>query len=249
MSAPMSAVMSAVMSAGVSAVMSVVMSAVLLAQEPVAQKPVGAIPVDSVTPEDSARVDSLLQRHRNNRCWRARPMPECRMVFLTDIGFEFPLYSTTTTSTDPSHKKSFPIRAAWSIGLMRNGDRHSHGVSLGFTTETSRKFPQILEYRYRNWLGGGSAVDAGIGWKRNSVWLGSGQSNAQGMTFLLGYTPSRWVGANVRYDLVNAGGRTHRGVMLGVQSTRVSEYMFKGLALAIVDGLLAKIGFEREQEE
>ena len=239
------------MSAGVSVVMSACVSAVLLAQEPIAPRPVHTRPpIDSVSPAaDSAHLDSLAQQARHVRCWRARPMPECRMVFLTDIGFELPLYTTATTSPDPHYSKSFPFRAAWSIGLMRNGDRHSHGVSLGFTSETSRQFPQIVEYRYRNWLGRGSAVDASIGWKRNSVWQGTGQANAQGMTFLLGYTPTRWVGANVRYDLVNAGGRTHRGVMLGVQSTRVSEYMFQGLALAIVDGLLAKIGIEREREE
>jgi hypothetical protein len=35
-------------------------------------------------------------------------------------------------------------------------------------------------------------------------------------------------------------------VLFGVQSTRVSEYVFRGLALAIVDGLLAKIGIERD---
>jgi hypothetical protein len=34
--------------------------------------------------------------------------------------------------------------------------------------------------------------------------------------------------------------------MLGVQSTRVSEYTFRLLALAIVDGLLARIGIERD---
>jgi hypothetical protein len=243
----MSAVMSAMMSAGAIAAL----SAVLVAQEPVAPRPVHTRPpIDSVSPAaDSAHLDSIAQATRHTRCWRARPMPDCRMVFLTDIGFEFPLYTTATTSPDPHYSKSFPFRAAWSIGLMRNGDRHSHGVSLGFATESSRKFPQIVEYRYRSWLGRGSALDASIGWKRNSVWQDGGHANAQGMTFLLGYTPSRWVGANVRYDLVNAGGRTHRGVMLGIQSTRVSEYTFKFLALAIVDGLLAKIGIERDTGE
>ena len=168
------------------------------------------------------------------------------MVFLTDIGVEFPLYSTPSDAPSGVYSKSFAARLNWSLGLMRNGDRHSHGISLSLTSEDLEYAPQIMEYRYRNWLGRGSAVDAGIGWKRNQVYKGAGLVRGEGMTFLLGYTPTRWVGASVRYDFVNAGGRTFRGVMLGVQSTRTSEYVFKGLALAVVDFLLAKIGFERD---
>ena len=219
----------------------------MAAQEPAAPKPVSVVPpLDTISPADSAHLDSLAQAARHVRCWRARPMPECRMVFLTDFGLEFPLYTTATTSPDPIFSKSFAPRLNWSIGLMRNGARHSHGVSLSLTSENTRQIPQIVEYRYRHWLGRGSAFDAAVGWKRNAVWQGAGHVDADGMTFLLGYTPTRWIGANVRYDFVNASGRTHRGVMLGVQSTRVSEYTFKFLALAIVDGLLARIGIERD---
>jgi hypothetical protein len=245
----MPAAMSARMSVGMSAVMSAVMSAALVAQEPVAPRPTHTRPpidtLHELTAADSARLDSLAQQARDVRCWRARPMPECRMVFLTDIGVEFPLYSTPSNAPSGVFSKSFPARLNWSIGLMRNGTRHSHGISLSLTSENVSQIPQIIEYRYRNWLGGGSAIDAGIGWKRNEVYKGTGLVPGEGMTFLLGYTPSRWVGATVRYDFVNVRGRTFRGVLLGVQSTRTSEYVFKGLALAIVDGLLARIGFER----
>jgi hypothetical protein len=245
--------MSARMSVGMSAVMSAVLSVVMVAQEPAAPRPVHTLPpldtLHELTAADSARLDSLAQQARDVRCWRARPMPECRMVFLTDIGLEFPLYSTPSNAPSGVYSKSFPARVNWNIGLMRNGTRHSHGISLSLTSENASQIPQIVEYRYRNWLGRGSAVDAGIGWKRNEVYKGAGLVAGEGMTFLLGYTPSRWVGATVRYDFVNAGGRTFRGVMLGVQSTRTSEYVFKGLALAIVDGLLARIGFERDDGE
>lgn len=238
----MSALVSAVMSAGMSAVM----SAVLTAQEPAAPKPVSIRPqLDTISPLDSASNDSIAREQRHVRCWRARPMPECRMVFLTDIGLDFPLYTTTSGASNPIYSKSFPIRANWSLGLMRNGNRHSHGISLSLTSENASQIPQIIEYRYRNWLGRGSAFDLGLGWKRNEVWQGAGLVAGQGMTFLIGYTPSRWVGATVRYDFVTVAGRIHRGLLLGVQSTRTSEYVFRGLALAIVDGLLGKIGFER----
>ena len=201
------------------------------------------------TPADSSHLDSLAQKSRHVRCWRARPMPECRMVFLTDIGLDMPIWTTATTAPNPIYSKAFPVRLNWSIGLMRNGDRHSHGVSLSITSESSSQLPQIIEYRYRNWLGRGSAIDAAVGWKRNEVWEASGLDQSSGMTFMLGYTPTRWLGASVRYDFVKGDRRTHRAVMLGLQSTRVSEYVFKGMALAIVDGLLAKIGLERDSGE
>ena len=225
-----------------------VSSAVAVAQEPVAQRPVGAIPIDSITPEDSARVDSVLQRHRHTRCWRARPMPECRMVFLTDIGVEFPLHATPTTSPNRYFSKSFATRLNWSIGLMRNGERSSHGIALSVTSENTSQIPQLVEYRYRRWLPRGNAVDAGFGWKRNSIYHSTGELPADGMTFFVGFTPSRWIGATVRYDHINALGRPHRGVMLGAHSTRVSEYAFKFLAIGLRDWLLGLIGFEWESE-
>ena len=230
-----------------SAALSVVMSAVLFSQEPAANKPVHTRPpIDSLDTLSTATLDSLDQARRNIRCWRARPMPECRMVFLTDIGVDFPLHTTRTTN--PRYRNAFPARLNWSIGLMRNGDRHSHGLSFGVTGETAGEFPGIVEYRYRYWLGPNSALDAGFGWKRHDVGQDDDLVQGNGMTFLAGFTPSRWFGANVRYEFLHAAGTTHRGLMLGVQSTRVSEYTFQFLGIAIRDWLLGLIGFEWEGE-
>ena len=240
------------MSACLAAVMSVVMPAVLLSQEPVAQKPVGAVPVDSVgpmSPADSAHLDSLAQQARHVRCWRARPMPDCRMVFLTDFGLDGPLH--TTTSRDPAaryYNRAFDLRMNWSIGLMRNGDRHSHGVSLAVTSEAGLTFPMIAEYRYRRWLNQ-FALDAGVGLKRHDVWIDNvGLTRGNGLTTLLGISPSRWIGASLRYETMKVRGQRFTGVMLGVQSTRVSEYTFRFLGIALRDWLLGLIGFEWEGE-
>ena len=226
----------------------VVSSAVLTAQEPVAQRPFGTVPVDSMprlTPEDSARLDSLAQRQRNTRCWRARPMPECRMVFLTDFGFDGPLY--TTRSRDPAaryFKRSFDLRLNWNIGLMRNGGRHSHGVSFAVTSEPTLTFPMLAEYRYRQWRGP-VALDAGVGFKRHQVWIdNAGLADGRGVTTMLGVSPNRWFGLSLRYEQLGARGTTHRGVLLGIQSTRVSEYSFQFLGIAFRDWLLGLIGFE-----
>src|SRR5687767_6949314 len=117
---PPSAVSSALSSAFSFALPIALSSAVLGAQEPVARRPVGAVPVDSMpvlTPADSARLDSIAERQRHTRCWRARPMPECRMVFLTDFGLDFPI--STTRANDfaaGSYRRDFDVRMNWSLG-------------------------------------------------------------------------------------------------------------------------------------
>ena len=172
------------------------------------------------------------------------------MVFLTDFAVEAPLHTSMSNDLDAGyHKRAFVVRGNWSLGLMRNGERHSHGVSLSITTETGFRFPMIAEYRYRQWRRH-FAIDAGVGIKRRDVWIDNvGLVRGRGFTTLLGASPNRWVGANLRYEQMTVRGKRFTGVLLGLQSTRVSEYMFQGLALAIVDGLLAKIGLERDTEE
>ncbi len=101
----MPAVASAFSSAFSFAFSFVVSSAVLTAQEPVAQRPTGSVPVDStpeLTPADSARLDSLRERQRHTRCWCARPMPDCGMVFLADFGLVRGRGFTTLLGASPS---------------------------------------------------------------------------------------------------------------------------------------------------
>lgn len=222
----------------------------LAGQEPAAPKPVSVLPpLDTLSPADTARLDSARVRDRNARCWRARPMPECRMIFLTDFGAEFPVTSSRQPSAPPLYQRVFTERLSWSIGLMRNGHRHAHGVSISLVSENLSTFPMIVEYRYRNWLGGSHALDAGIGLRRSDAWIGSGLAPARGYTLMLGYSPTRWVGLTVRRDEVWANHAPYKSVMLGVNSTRVSEYAFKFVALALVDGLLGKIGLHRGDTE
>src|SRR5687768_5961971 len=104
--------MNAAMNALVNALTIVAMTAfAVVAQEPVAPRPTHTRPpLDSLEPLNTAAVDSAYQKQRHARCWRARPMPECRMVFLTDIGVEFPLATTATTAPNPIFSKSFPAR-------------------------------------------------------------------------------------------------------------------------------------------
>ena len=172
------------------------------------------------------------------------------MIFLTDFGFDFPI--TTTRAKDPAarfYNRDFDVRMMWSWGLMRNGDRHSHGVSLAITSEAARAIPMIAEYRYRQWRGP-MTFDAGLGLKRHQVWIdNTGLVEGRGITTMLGASPNRWIGLSLRYEQMRVRNTTHRGFLVGVQSTRVSEYAFQLLGIAIVDGLLGMIGLEREEEQ
>lgn len=171
------------------------------------------------------------------------------MVFLTDFGFDGPLYTTKSRDPDAGYfKRAFDLRMNWSLGLMRNGDRHSHGVSLSVTSEAGLHFPMIAEYRYRQWRDH-FAFDAGVGLKRHEVWVDNvGLVRGSGVTTMFGVSPNRWFGTSVRYETMKVRGQRFTGVLLGVQSTRVSEYAFQFLGIAFRDWLLGLIGIEWESE-
>jgi hypothetical protein len=175
-------------------------------------------------------------------------MPRCPGFFLTDIGIETPMFSTRTRDGG-RYRGAFPMRLMWSIGMMETSGRHSHGGALAVTSDETVNAGMVIEYRYRNWLGGDGAFDAGMGYRRGSVRDSSEMVRARGVTLLAGYTPNRWIGVTVRGDLLRAQGRSHNALMIGVTSTRASEFMFRAVFIEIVRALFAKIGVELEEEE
>jgi len=186
-------------------------------------------------------------------CWRAQSRPPCNGFFLTDLGIEVPLRSTR--SADPAASGgehiAFRTRLVWTFGFMATKGRHSHGGAVSITSEETRSpgMPNVIEWRYRNWLGASAAVDVGVGYKANEVWEpGVGLVGARGVTAMLAYTPMRYVGVSVRADLVRARGRDHRALLVGVQSTRLSEVMIKHTFLLILRTMLGAIGVELEEE-
>lgn len=181
-------------------------------------------------------------------CWRAQPMPRCPGFFLTDIGIETPLYSTRTGDA-ARLRGSVPMRLMWSVGFMGTSGRHSHGGAFALTSDDNVRAGTVIEYRYRNWLGGNSAFDAGLGYRGTSVRQGDEWVQARGATLLAGYTPNRWIGVTLRGDVLRARKRSHNALMIGAASTRASEFMFRAVFIEIVRALFAKIGIELEDEE
>ena len=132
------------------------------------------------------------------------------------------------------------------------GRRHSTGLAVAITSEETNHFGSlnVVEWRYRNWVNSVSALDIGVGYKANGVRPpGTGLVDARGVTAMLGYTPTRWIGISARGDWVRARGQTHHGILLGLQSTRVSEHIFRVLAIGAVRALLAEIGIELEDDD
>ena len=110
--------------------------------------------------------------------------------------------------------------------------------------------PMVLEYRYRNWLGESLAADVALGYKRNGFrdpaqWVVPGK----GLTTMIALTPNRWIGVSARADFMRAAGIDRRGLLLGVQSTRVSEEAFKLVLVTAVRALLEKIGIDTSDED
>ena len=222
----------------------------LLAQEtePVAVKPVYTPPA---VPDTVVQAEPSPDAPRQPGCWRAQPMPRCSGFFLTDIGLEYPVLGTRTPNAGRL-RPDFPFRLTWNVGIMGTRGRHSHGGAIGITSDDNEgsPLPFLVEYRYRNWLGGHAALDAGLGYRRNGVRDSLGAVRAaHGVTLMAGFTPNRWIGASVRADMVRRAGRTHSGVLLGVQSTRASEFMFRMVLVTAVRAVLGSIGLEVEEDE
>jgi hypothetical protein len=213
--------------------------------EPVAERPTYTRPVmDSV----EAPVDSAPRQGPN--CWRAKSGEQCIAFFVTDIGLEYPLYTTRRTQPVKSlGDLDFDLRMVWTLGVMRNIGRHATGPAVSITSEPPiGRLPWMLEWRYRNWLNSNSAVDVGVGYKTNSVWQNGEELKGRGVTAMVAWTPNRWIGVSARTDIVGARGRTHRAIMIGAQSTRASEFILRTLPGAIMRELLARIGVEWENE-
>ena len=213
--------------------------------EPVAVKPTYTPPVvvDSTVPPEQEPAPA-----RAPGCWRAQPMPRCPGFFLTDVSIETPVYSSRSTDGVGVLRRDFPVRLAWSVGFMATVGRHSHGGALAITSEETTSAGTVIEYRYRNWLGGEGAFDAGVGYRRGSVRSAGEFARADGGTVMAGYTPNRWIGVTLRGDMMRARGRTHHALMLGATSTRASEFMFRAVLYGAIRALLGSIGIDLEEE-
>lgn len=230
-------------------------ASVLAQSEPAAIKPIYQRPVmDSVV--DSIAVPAA-EAAPASSCWRAQPPPVCPGFFLTELGMEIPVLSTQVADRSAGGGTRGPgsdirARAVWTFGFMGTKGMSSHGGTVSITSEDTpdSRIPFALEYRYRRWLRGISALDLGLGYRAMSVWKdGTGFRDGRGVTAMTGYTFNAYVGVSLRGDLVRGAGRTRGGLQVGVRSTRLSEVVLKLTAIAAVRAALAAIGMEDDEED
>lgn len=216
--------------------------------EPVATRPwYVRPPMDSVSADSATTTDTQPAR-RGPGCYRAQSLPRCLGFLVTDFGFEHPVYTTRHTPAPIYSGRDFEQRVTFSLGAMRNFGRHAMGPVAAITSESGPAW--MLEWRYRNWLTATQAVDVGLGYKTNSVWQNDDvERRGRGVTAMIAWTPSRWIGVSARMELIRARDETHRGLLLGAQSTRVSEFILREMPGAIMRALLARIGIEVENED
>jgi hypothetical protein len=213
--------------------------------EPVATRPTAPpVPVDTLVIEQQS---SEPPPSGEPSCWRAQP--RCPAFFLTDIGIEHPVAATKHPRA-PGNPAAFHTRLVWTIGLMGVTGRHAHGATVSLVSEAADRVPFMLEYRYRNWLGGSSALDLSLGYRRRGFNdTGLGVVPAKGFTGALTYAPNRWVGLTTRADFLRVAGEDRRAIYLGISSTRISEEALKFTLVAVVQLLLERVGFTPNENE
>jgi hypothetical protein len=218
-------------------------------EEPVAVRPIFTPPPPDTIADTLATVPAA-DRRIPPTCWRAKPRPPCNGFFLTDFGVEVPLRSTR--HVDPANgrpRADFSERLIWTFGFMGTKGRHSFGPAISVTSEEFLGV-NIIEGRYRNWLGRSAAIDAAVGFKANDVrHAGGDRVRARGVTAMLGFTPNRYIGVSVRGDLVRARERNHRAILVGATSTRFSEIAMKNVVLWTLRTMLGAIGVELEDPD
>ena len=215
-------------------------------------------PLDSILADSSAwvRVDTS---RRTPNCWRPQRRPPCEGFFLTELAVEMPFASTRRNDRvynpdGAGMRPDFSTRVAWTFGFMGTpgGGPSSYGGALSFAGEEWLEsiVPITLEARYRRWIGQSASANAALGYRRTQLWrAGTGLVGAQGATAMLGFTLNQYMGVSVRGELMRGGGRTARSALVGINSTRGSEFFLKTVAIGLVRLVLGKIGIHVGDED
>jgi hypothetical protein len=169
-----------------------------------------------------AQSDSLT-RNDGPLCWRGKPAPACHSFWITEISFEYP-YATTSTShtfTNGTYSSTFRRRDVtgqlfWTVGPMFNT---SSNRALGLTASAgpvgdgSRV---AVEARRRYWTAERSAFDLSAGMVRMSVPNAGGySSDGYGLTAGAYAVGGDLIHVNARADLVLSGERVRAGGSVG----------------------------------
>lgn len=169
-------------------------------------------------------------------CWlRPAPAPTCGSYLVTEAAVEVPLATTSHNISAGTTEKDFDARFILSLGFMKNmANARAAGVILGHDVNRSvNRMPTRVEGRFRQWRGT-SAIDVSAGVSRKGF---QSVGDVTGMTAAVG-GEWRYLGADARVDLYNAGGRRVVGGFIGARATSVAAPV---AALAVFGAIAALI--------
>jgi hypothetical protein len=163
-------------------------------------------------------------------CWTARPLESCRTFFVAEAGAYTALASTryTRRGFDGRVTRSMHLtgHAGWEVGVMRNvSSRDAVGAAVLAGADANGE-RIALKGRYRRWMRGNSAADAGAGVmlaRRAEPYAdprtpGNLHVPVAGLTGDVALGLTDWVGVSVRGDLlVDRDGEPASAVYGGVK--------------------------------
>lgn len=188
-------------------------------------------------------------------CWRARPLPRCKVFPITEVAFLAPL-ATSRTALDPVYGyggyPDFKSGLRWSVGAMRNETlKRAHGIVVTVGRDGGGDLTTAVEWRNRVWLGSTrSSADFGLGYSQKDVFIRHEVQSptrgdnvmARGFTASGALLPIDLLGVVARGDLLFTPGRTHHGFSVGAQTGSYGSAIVTGamaVFLAIVIASLA----------
>jgi hypothetical protein len=181
-------------------------------------------------------------------CFTARPLPECRIFWLTEVGYYKRAFGAGVFPASPlpgENRRDLASHGSWEVGLMSNrSPRTAVGgtVLVGIGGSTLRLG---LKGRYRRWIPERKFVEVSAGALRvaTSTPYSQGRSTGFGITGDVSVGWRDWIAATARADAVHGSGHTAGAVFGGV---RLGSYpaivataavaAFIGLLLALLSG-------------
>lgn len=154
---------------------------------------------------------------RGSVCLRPQPAPRCRVIVVTEVGVEYPVYSSGTTYSTGFQAHDFETRLVFGGGLLINrGPRYAFGAVVGVDNRDPRGIAASrLDLRYRRW-NGRTMYDFSVGPARRASHSQVGTS--AGLTAAAGIDV-RYVAVDLRADVIRSGGQTQRALFAGGKAT------------------------------
>jgi hypothetical protein len=123
-------------------------------------------------------------------CWHARPMPRCKIVFLTDFSVDFSLAGRRF-----ANGTAYRQMADWGL-VFSTGPRDAVGATFFTTLESGGVRAAGPAFRYKRWFDQKSSLDLSVGV------LVVGDQERGSVFGLVEYRPAHWIGVALRPEIV-----------------------------------------------